>query len=381
MKVRRIEEPEFSRLQVTWNEVLDNSRADEVFLLWEWIDSWWNIFRSANRELFILAAVNDLGEVIGFAPLYRETVSFLGIRYAKILKLCGDPETCPDHMDFFCREHWEGEFVKAIFRYLRANEQAWDYIDLNGLSDSSIIKDFLTPGDAGWDGLRWDWRDDSDCPYLDTAGSFGGYLESFSAKKRYTLLKKRRILGKEEEFSVKDLKAAHEIEKYYDTLVSLHVERAERKRIKSTFSEEKAASFHKRLIGALVGQDKVALTLLYKKDIPLAAYYCYRHNRKYYFYQSGISRDGEEHSAGLVLLSRMIEKCFDERQQEFDFLRGAEEYKNYWTKTSRKNLALGISRGNRGGNWTRMIYDWQKKAPMAREKIRKMLMPGRGGTG
>lgn len=364
-----------------WNEILECSRANEVFLLWEWIDSWWSVFRNPDRELFILAAVNDQGETIGFAPFYRETVRLMGIRCGQILKLCGDPETYPDHMDLFCREPWEEEFVKAVFRYLQANEQAWDCIDLNGLSDSSILRDFLPPGGAGGNGWRWHWRDDSVCPFLNTAGNFGGYLESFSAKKRYTLLKKRRILGHTADFHVRDLTSPHEIEKYYDTLVSLHVARAERKGIRSTFSEEKAASFHKRLIEALMKKDKVVLTLLFHGDTPLAAYYCYRHNRKYYFYQSGISKEGEGHSAGLVLLSRMIESCFQEGHLEFDFLRGAEEYKNYWTKTSRKNLALGIRRGGCGGNWTSIIYDWQKKAPLAGERIMRILKPGRAGTG
>jgi CelD/BcsL family acetyltransferase involved in cellulose biosynthesis len=213
---------------------------------------------------------------------------------------------------------------------------------------------------------------------LDTSGDFRGYLESFSAKKRYTLLKKRRILGNQEEFSVKEVTAAHEIERYYDILVSLHVERAARKGIRSAFSSEKAASFHKKLISTLGKKGTVVLSLLYKKDIPLAAYYCYRHNRKYYFYQSGISREGEEHSAGVVLLSRMIQKSFDEGYQEFDFLRGAEEYKEYWTQTVRKNLYLGIAKQTSRGKLTRMILGWQKKMAIAGNQTQQLLLGVKG---
>jgi CelD/BcsL family acetyltransferase involved in cellulose biosynthesis len=378
MQIRRIDESEFGRSQVIWNEILENSRTNEVFLLWEWIDSWWKVFRNGNRELFILGVFDNLGGAVGFAPLYRQNVTLLGIHYGKILKLCGDPEAYSDHMDFFCRKHCEEEFLKVIFRYLQEHTHAWDYIDLDGLSDTSIIRDLLKPEKPDSDGLRWNWREASTCPYLDTGGDFSGYLESFSAKKRYTLLKKRRILGNQEEFSVKEGTAAHEIERYYEILVSLHVERAARKAIRSAFSSEKAVSFHKKLINTLGKKDKVALSLLYKKDTPLAAYYCYRHNRKYYFYQSGISSEGEEHSAGVVLLSRMIQKSFDEGYREFDFLRGAEEYKEYWTHTKRKNLSLEIAKRTPKGKLTRMILGWQKKLAIAGNQVQQLLLIVKG---
>jgi CelD/BcsL family acetyltransferase involved in cellulose biosynthesis len=380
MKVTRIGENEFIRMQASWNGVLQNSRTDEVFLLWEWIDSWWTIFRNPARELFIIQAFNDAGKTIGFAPLYRENLTLLGLRYGKILKLCGDPETYPDHLDFFCEEHWEEEFLKAIFRYLQEHLEAWDYIDLNGLSESSIIRDFLKLGDPGLGDLRWGWRDYSECPYVGTPGNFKSYLESFSGKKRYTLLKRRRLLCEGEVLTVQAIKTPDEIEKYLDTLFSLHAERAQRKGINSTFMEEKVGAFHRKLIGGLLKKGKVDFSVLYRKDFPLAAIYCFRHNSKYYYYQSGISNEGERHSAGLVLLSMMIEKCFDEGYREFDFLRGAEEYKYYWTKTSRKNLTLEISKENGRGRFARMVHHWQKEAPVVYNRVGRVLRSGKALT-
>jgi len=373
MKIRRIDESEFGRLQVTWNEILEKSRANEVFLLWEWIDSWWKVFRNANRELFILGAFNDLGEAVGFAPLYRERAALLGIRYGKILKLCGNPETYPDHLDLFCRKESEEKFVKAVFQYLKEHDRDWDCLDLCGLAESSAVREVLTHGDLNWNGHGWSWRDESNSPYLETTGGFSGYLNSFSRKKRYNLIRTRKLLVKEENWETKKLLAPQEIEKYYDTLVSLHAERAKRKGIRSTFTEEKVGHFHKTLIRALLTEGKIAFTILYKNDRALAASYCLRHNRKYYFYQSGISIEGERCSAGLVLLSWIVEKCFDEGCLEFDFLQGSEEYKKYWTNSSRKSLALEMDKGTGKGKLTRMIYDCQKKTGMAKRKIGDLL--------
>jgi CelD/BcsL family acetyltransferase involved in cellulose biosynthesis len=74
-----------------------------------------------------------------------------------------------------------------------------------------------------------------------------------------------------------------------------------------------------------------------------------KHNNKYYYYQSGISSDGERKSAGAVLLSLLVEQAFDEGCNEFDFLRGAEEYKYYWTKDSRKIFSLILRKNDLEG--------------------------------
>lgn len=377
--VKRIEEPEFAEMRVAWNGILENSCTNEVFLLWEWIHAWWNVFRKPNRELFILAGIDNQGQLIGLAPFYRENVSILGIRYGKILKICGDPETYPDHLDLFCRRDWEEIFVKAIFRYLKEQEGDWDCLDLRGLAESSTLRKMWIQGSSSWIGLLWDWRSETNSPYLETTGSFREYLNSFSRKKRYNLLRTRKLLSEQKDLETRELTAPQEIEKYYETLVSLHAERAKRKGIRSTFTKENVGVFHKTLIQALLNKEKVAFTILYKKKTPLAASYCLHHNRKCYYYQSGISAEGEKCSAGLVLLSWMVEKCFNEGFLEFDFLQGSEEYKKYWTNKSRKSLSLEVDKGK--GDWklARMIYDYQKKITMARWKIRNILEAGRRG--
>ncbi len=67
-----------------------------------------------------------------------------------------------------------------------------------------------------------------------------------------------------------------------------------------------------------------------------------KHNDKYYYYQTGISLEGEKKSAGRVLLSLFIEQAFAEGCREFDFLRGNEGFKYFWTKDQRQTWSITL---------------------------------------
>lgn len=56
----------FSNLSREWDELLDASESDCVFLTWEWLHTWWKHL-AAGRRLAILA-VRRGGELVAIAP-------------------------------------------------------------------------------------------------------------------------------------------------------------------------------------------------------------------------------------------------------------------------------------------------------------------------
>ena len=197
------------------------------------------------------------------------------------------------------------------------------------------------------------------CPYLVIDKTFEGYLKSFSPKKRQTLLRKRKILMEREKAVLKIVHCDEEPEKYIQALFALHDERAKQEGIKTTFCGEDTYNFHKKAIHYLLKDGKVILAFLYKEMKPLVSYYCIKHNQKYYYYQAGLSYEGEKKSAGSVLFSLIIEEAFKEGCKEFDFLRGSEEYKFYWTRNCRKDYSITIRKDdffNRMTHYSHTIY-------------------------
>jgi len=346
ISIVRISDIQFIKMREEWNSLLERSLTNEMFLLWEWIYSWWDVFKDGNRELYILCGKNSRGEMIGLAPFYLQKSSVLGIVRRHILRLCSSLETYPDHLDIIATEDYGESFLEAVLKYLIQNDQDWDLIKLEGVCENSIIKRYLTSAPPKVKKLLVTSVPDSKCPYLVIDRSFEDYLKSFSAKKRQTLLRKRRVLMNREKAVFKKVQRDEEPEKYIRELFALHGERARQKGIRTTFSGENLIAFHKKIVHLLLKDDKVVLAFLYNGFNPLVSYYCIKHNKKVYYYQAGLSQEGERKSAGTVLFSLLLEDAFAEKYKEFDFLRGSEEYKSFWTKNYRENYSIALRKDN-----------------------------------
>jgi CelD/BcsL family acetyltransferase involved in cellulose biosynthesis len=356
LSIRRLSEKEFLDVKHEWNSLLEKSVTNEVFLLWEWIYSWWEVFKDASRELYLLRGRNPMGETIGIAPFYLQKQTLFGTHKRNIIRFCSSLETYPDHLDIITMKEYEHLFSEAVLKYLIQNDKDWDLIKLDGVHENAIIKKYLTSAHPELKELLITSVPDANCPYLVIDKSFEDYLKSFSPKKRQTLLRKRRILMNREKAVFKTVNCDEEPEKYIQELFSLHDVRAKQKGIKTTFSGEDIYRFHNKAVRCLLKEGKVILAFLYKESNPLVSYYCVKHNNKYYYYQAGLSHEGEKKSAGSVLLSLLLEEAFREGYREFDFLRGSEEYKFYWTKTSRKDYSLIVRKDNLINRMTHYFY-------------------------
>lgn len=77
---------------------------------------------------------------------------------------------------------------------------------------------------------------------------------------------------------------------------------------------------------------------------PVAALYGFKYLSKYYAYLSGFDPAYSKYSPGQLLFSHAINKCIQEGLTEFDFLRGAETYKNRWNTMARWNRQATLTR-------------------------------------
>jgi len=75
--VERIAEEDFVGMKDKWNELLEGSSTNDVFLTWEWMFSWWNTFKDDGKKLHILVGKDSQGRFIGIAPWYVERRNYL----------------------------------------------------------------------------------------------------------------------------------------------------------------------------------------------------------------------------------------------------------------------------------------------------------------
>jgi len=357
--IDKISEGQFENMREEWNSLLEKSVTNEIFLVWEWMYSWWDVFKNGGSELYLLRGKNSMGETIGIAPFYLQKQTLLGNLKRNILRFCSSLETYPDHLDVIATKEYEHLFSEAVLNYLIEHDQDWDLIKWDGVHENAMIKKYLTSVYPKKNGILMTSVPSTRCPYLVIDKTFEGYLKSFSPKKRQTLLRKRKILMNREGALLKTIHSDEEPEKHIQALFALHDERAKQKGIKTTFCGENIYNFHNKAIRYLLKDGKVILAFLYKEMNALVSYYCIKYNQKYYYYQAGLSHEGEKKSAGTVLFSLIIENAFKEKYKEFDFLRGSEEYKYYWTKDYRKDYSITIRKDdsiNRMVHYSHTIY-------------------------
>ena len=379
LSIRRLSEKEFLEVKHEWNSLLEKSVTNEVFLLWEWIYAWWKSFKDRDKELYILIGEDSQGKMVGIAPFYKENKAAPGMTTRGILRLCSSSDTSPDHLDIICEKEYGDVFLESIFEYLKSNGKDWTVIKLDGVDENSFVRKYFETKRKDIKGFLVECIPDSECPYLALERGFEEYLKSFPRKKRYNLLRERRMLLEKEGIKLRSIHSGEEPDKDIEDLFSLHAERAERKGIETKFSGEKIINFHKTFITSLLKEGKIVILSVYADSVPLASSYCMKHNHKYYYYQSGISSEGERKSAGAVLLSLLIEQASGEGCNEFDFLRGREEYKYYWTENYRKNYSITVRKDDLMNRMAHTIYTLYRNNLSQFQRIYKPII-GRTNT-
>ena len=106
---------EWVALRSRWDHLLGRTRHATIFLTWEWMNSWLETFFGEAgpeaRALHVLVMEDQGGDLLGAAPLYRETSGRSG---CATLRLLADRYVCSDYLEFPVVGDRESEFARLI---------------------------------------------------------------------------------------------------------------------------------------------------------------------------------------------------------------------------------------------------------------------------
>lgn len=366
LTVKKLRYSQFLSLEVEWNQLLQSSNNNNIFLTWQWTKLWIEAFNQ-NNNLCILE-IRDNSSLIGIAPFYYK-VARIPIKF-KILKLCSTDDLSPDYMDFIVKKGEERKVAGAVSKYLIEKDSSWAVIDFNNVLRESIVskefKDYYSNNNV------FEKNKDIICPYLQISGNYEDYLiNKFKRKKRYNLKRQKKILLESKNLEYKSICEMSENISFIDKLFELHLKRASEKNIKSDFIKQKQKKFHRICCETLSKIGIIRTYYLGDKKSPVAVMYCYLYDNKLYYYQSGIDPSWSKYSVGTVLLSLVIEECFKTGIKEFDFLKGSEDYKMAWSSGMRTEHSLHIFNNTTKGTICR-LYDKFKKFAIENKKLLKL---------
>lgn len=331
-------EEAFESLRTDWNRILEQSGRPSIFLCWEWLYAWWAHF-GRGHTLNLLVVRDATGSVVGVGPFCIERVgTFWSVR---ILRFLGTRRVSSEYLDVLAAPGREREVADAMFRFLREDTGSWDAAELSDLLDGSVALRFLEAL-ARADRCAVGLAPGEVCPYLPLAGT----LEHSSPFKQSTRRRLKYLNRALERLgcSYRTVETREELGPALEALFDLHERRWVARGQTGNFRDPAVRRFHHMLADLLGPQGKMRVYMMERGAKAIACIYVLQLGKTVYFYQSGFDPDPtlKSFSPGYTLLGHCIEDSVIRGAQEFDFLRGREDYKARWTTQVRESRKLTI---------------------------------------
>jgi CelD/BcsL family acetyltransferase involved in cellulose biosynthesis len=357
---------QFAAMRPEWSELLACSNAG-VFCSWEWLYPWfWRL--GSGRQLELLAARDESGQLIGLMPLCLERRTFFG-RALRRLSFLGDERVGSEYLDVIARSGCE-QWIAAEFAAAIRDRPDWDLLDLRDLREGSATLASFREALASND-FKVRVYDRCVCPYEEfrSREGFDAFLRRTARRDNY--LRRRRWLEAQPGFQVDREGDPARLSLPLAELFRLHSLRWAGD--SDGIAGSDVEGFHREAAVLLAECGRIRLYTLKVAGRALASVYAIVHRSKFIFYQSGFDPGWANRSVGLVLLAETFRDCIESGFGEYDFLRGTEPYKLDWTSLRRRTVALRAFRKGGIGEW----LERRERASAVLRGLAKDLLPER----
>jgi CelD/BcsL family acetyltransferase involved in cellulose biosynthesis len=316
----------FAAMRGEWNRLLRASAADNPFLTWEWLHTWWQHLGESSGLRLIVVRSGD--QLVAVAPL--RLVNSALYWFAR-LEFLGTGHAGSDYLDVIVRREHETESIEAIAQYLKANQIA---MRLAHLAPSSLGRRLAEQ--VASDGWAFSTADDGTCPVIPLAGlTFDGYLATLGSSHRANFRRRLKGLTQKFEMQFEQVRTHRQRCDALAALVGYHENRWKEEGGSSAFMTPAVVAFQDEITRHALDAGWLRMYVLRLNGETAAVMYGFNYGGRFYFYQHGFDDRYQAHSVGLVLMGLTIRAAIEEGAGEFDMLWGVEPYKFLWARTAR----------------------------------------------
>jgi CelD/BcsL family acetyltransferase involved in cellulose biosynthesis len=334
------ENSQFCDLKNEWNEVLNKSEDNNVFLTWEFLSTYWKHFEK-GKQLKVLLLEDEKG-IVGIAPFRQSRYNFgkiLGYNVIEPLAYGG-----ADYTGLIFAEKTQ-ECFNLVLNHL-VKHGNWNFVYLFDLPGNSSIQKLL-PANSTKDVPKFELLPGRVCPYLPLPDSKELFMDSLDSKLRKDIRRCVKNLERDHgEVELKRYDQLGSIENAMDNFFRLHQKRWNSKFMTGVFNTQEIRNFYIDTANQLISKGWFALYFLTVKGKPIAAQYCIEYGQKMNYVLGGFDVEFSEYGIGNLLTFKIIENCIEKNLTEFDFLKGEESYKFRWTQQFRKNFGVRFVNNN-----------------------------------
>jgi len=314
-----------------WNRVLHESDSDSPFLTFEWLTSWWKHFSNGGKLFVIL--VREEERIIAIAPLMVIRKSIF-----RVLQFIGTGRS--DYLDFIISQRNQ-ETLQLIFDYIYRARKHWDIINLRDIPSDSPNLRFIK-GSVNGEKMVFLDSIGTIAPYLPINSAWDQYLMTKTSKFRNNMRRIEKRMGKNGDFEI-----AHQ-----DNITQEHVDimyKIEQHSWKSDagsarLADKNAQDFYGEILEEFSNNGLLDLWFLDFNKEPIAYSVNFLYRNKIYNYNVAYMTEYRNLYPGKAITIKNLENAFSRNMEEYDFLRGNEEYKSDWATDKRDLYYIAIYR-------------------------------------
>ena len=311
-----------------WDMLLHTSDEDDIFLSYEWLRSWWDIY-GEGRKLHIITARDD-GELVGAAPLMVSTLGKI-VKF-RIIEFVGTGPS--DRLAALAKKGRE-EVLGSIWKHLE-KECKWDVLDLRDVREGESTARALR---SSFPSAEIETSVD---PYIPLVGSYEDYVKGLSSNFRHNIVRSWKRLTDDHSARLEILGSPGEMERGFKTLLGLNALRW--KDIgTSTLESEQMRQFLDKALRALSPKGQVVFHVLLASDMAISVTLGFHYSGRYLYYLSGFNPEFHNYGPGRSLLAKIVEDSYSRGLTEMDLLRGGEDYKFKFNPKERNLLRVRTS--------------------------------------
>lgn len=341
MQVTRIATTDaFEQCSASWNCLT----RGVPFRSWEWLSTWWTHY-GPGRELYVLAAHDDQGTLLGILPLFRERTATRG----RVLQLLGSGEVCSEYVTVLATNEHEDSVIEAFASWLieasgrdATDDAVWDLLELDGVptSDAAMAKLIGALAESGCGVHR---RPGLNCWQLSLPASWNELYESLRTNRRKAIRKLQRNAIDCGRLEFKTAATEEDFEAAMKLFIDLH----QRRRISlgepGCFASKRFAAFIDGVSKPMWSAGSLELSWIELDGRPVGTEYCLLDADTAYVYQGGLEPAAHKEAPGHLMTMAMIRHSIDSSRRTYDLLRGDEPYKADWNAQPQATVRLRVS--------------------------------------
>jgi CelD/BcsL family acetyltransferase involved in cellulose biosynthesis len=329
-------EDEFLGLKTEWNDLLESSTSNCVFLSHEWLATWWKHLAD-GRRLSLLTA-RDGSRLIGILPIAIRRPQFARMM-PRLAEFIASGVIGSDYLDAIVERGRERVVLAAFAGQL---QDLGLMLQLSQLRRDSCLVSAL-PGLLAQD--RWTSSETriNVCPFIDLRNhTWETYLATLGSSQRYNFNRRLRSLQKTFDVRLDCVSSPGDAERTLDVIIELHRKRWGSVGASEAFQTPAVTAFHREFVKLAAERRWLRLLVLSLDGVPAAGLYGLQYGSTFYFYQSGFDPNFSRYSVGLVMMGLAIRAALQEGAAEYDLLHGDEEYKFHWSHDHRELARLEL---------------------------------------